>query len=66
MAEAILNLLGRISIELFGGILAAMVAGYFFGGRGSALWRKLIAYIGNVSVDIGPRDGRHGNKTIGA
>jgi hypothetical protein len=62
----LISIVGDVSIGAYAVVLIAIVAGYFFKVRESALWRKLVAYIGNINVDVKPRGGTSGNKTIGA
>lgn len=69
MREWLNNLIvivGDLSIGAYAAVLIAVVAGYFFKVRESALWRKLVAYVGNINMDIKPRGGTRGNKTLGA
>jgi hypothetical protein len=69
MREFLNNLIviiGDVSIGAYAAMLLAVVAGSFFKVRESALWRKLVAYVGNINLDIKPRGGTRGNKTIGA
>jgi hypothetical protein len=62
MVEVLLNILGKISLGVFAGLVGTMTVGYVLGVRGSALWRKLIAYVGNVNVDV---DDKREKKTVG-
>lgn len=62
----LISIVGDISIGAYAAVLITIVAGYFFKVRESALWRKLVTYVGNINVDIKPRGGTSGNKTIGA
>lgn len=59
-------IVGDLSIGAYAVVLIAIVAGNFFKVRESALWRKLVAYVANINLDIKPRGGTRGNKTIGA
>lgn len=62
----LISIIGDISIGAFTFMLVGIIAGYFFRGKESALWRKIVAYVGNINIDINPRGGTSGNKTIGA
>ena len=61
-----ISIVGEISILTFSILLVSIVAGYFFKGKESTVWRKIVAYVGNINTDIKPGGGSHGNKTIGA
>jgi hypothetical protein len=62
----LISIVGDVSIGAYAAMLLAIGAGSFFKVRESALWRKLVAYVANINLDIKPRGGTSGNKTIGA
>ncbi len=60
-----IDLIGHLSIAIFAGILGSFIGGYFFNLGKSAIWRKLVAYLGNVNIDLSQNESRHVKKTIG-
>ena len=65
MLEVLLNILGKISLGVFAGLVGTMTVGYFFGVQGSAVWRKLIAYVVNVNIEVKAGDDKGEKKTVG-
>lgn len=71
MAALLNNLIdkiGDLSIGVFTTLILTFTVGHFLEVKQSTLWRKIVAYIGNVNtnIDIEPNEGPQKKKTIEA